>query len=245
MRKRLVQAAILPFFSCIGYAQENSNAISLQNALSDFSSAQNTRIYTGSAIPTFSSKEQTSGSRYLYNDWATGTLVTTGGEQINHHELLYNYDKMGKVLLVTADKQIIIEVNAANIQSFTLSKDSQEMVFEKVSQVSNENFLQVLYKDTTKYSLYKQVKTVFEKANYTTDGIYEYGHKYDAFIDNSTYYVTKAGSKNVIVVADLRIKTLRAAFAEESAKFEAYYKEHRNNEINEIFLADLVSFLNK
>lgn len=226
-------------------AQVSSNTISVQDALTDFSSAENTNIYKGSGIPTFSTKEQTKGSRYLFTDWVPGRLITTVGETINHSELLYNYDKISKGLLVTADKKIVIEVNKDNIQFFALKYDSAELQFEKVPRIDPLNFYQVIVKDTTKYSLYKQTKTVFIKSSYTTDGIFEYGNKYDEYVDNFTWYIVKKGSPDIISLPDLRAKTIKIALHAEAETVNKYFQQHRSETINEIFLSDLVNQLNQ
>ena len=245
MKKQLSLFFCLLIFFYASFAQVNSNTVIVENALNNLSASENTNIYRGSGIPVFSVKEETKGSRYLFADWVSGRLVTTGGEIINHSELLYNYDKISKALLVTADKKIVIEVNKENIQSFTLISDSAEQRFERVNLVNLQTFVQVIVKDTARYSLYKETKTVFLRANYNTDGIFEYGRKYDEYTDNCTYYIIKNNSKDFILLADLKPKLIKDALLAETIKVNNYFMLHKHETINEIFLADLLHWLNQ
>src|SRR5690348_14621936 len=62
----------------------------------------------------FNSIENTKGKRYLFDDWAKGSVITPKGELVNADSLYYNFDKMSNLLLITADKKNIIAVDRSS-----------------------------------------------------------------------------------------------------------------------------------
>lgn len=124
----------------------------LQDAVSTQSGVNNNyvygggvRNYTGSLLPVFSYKEETKGSRYLFGDWAHGSVVNADNSAFNNPGYLYNYDKIEGGLLMTGDKQSAIEVDKAQIKSFTVYVDKENpFVFENVPSVDNARFVQVV-----------------------------------------------------------------------------------------------------
>jgi len=154
-----------------------------------------TRNYTGSLLPVFSHKEETKGSRYLFNEWAHGSVVNADNSAFNNSGYLYNYDKMEGGLLMTGDKQSAIEVDKAQIKSFTVYIDKDKpFVFENVPPVDNAHFVQVISAGT-KFKIYKLTKTKFVKANYHTDGLVSSGNPYDEYVDEDSYFLLTAGNE--------------------------------------------------
>ena len=93
-------------------------------------------------------------------------------------------------------------------------------------------------------SLYKSIKTKFEKADYTTNGMVETGKNYDEYVDEATYYVLPAGEKQVVTV-ELKKKSIKGAFPNEQEKVNSYLSDHRNDFINESFLIGFINNINQ
>jgi len=201
------------------------------------------RNYTGSLLPVFSYKEETKGSRYLLGEWAKGSVVNADNSTFDNPGYLYNYDKMEGGLLMTGDKQSAIEVDKAQIKSFTVYVDKENpFVFENVPPVDNTHFVQVICTGD-KYKIYKLTKTKFVKSNYHTNGLVSSGNPYDEYVDEDSYFVLKAG--NQVQKLGLKKKSVKDVFASEAEKVKKFFSENNGDIINDNFLKNLGDYLNK
>ena len=214
------------------------------NSVQDFGKAEASRLYQGSALTVFHQKEETQGSRYLFNWWVNGTMLDTNLIVINTADFSFNYDKVGKKLLATRDKNTIIEINDVAINSFILKTDTSIAKFEKIPAISKKEFLIELVKDEVRYSLYKSMKTTFQKADYTNNGLIESGKKYDEFVDEFEYYIIFPGG-NQFKKVELKKKSIREALSNEEVKVKQYFSKSESGVINELFLKGLILFLNQ
>jgi len=202
-------------------------------------------LYMGSAIPVFAHKEDTKGSRYLYDKWVKGSVLTVQNVLFNNDKYVFNYDKVAKNLMaiLAQDKNVMIELDKQNIKSFSLMEDNATIDFEKVPLISAQNFQIVLVKAGGKYALYKSITTKFTKANYVSNGLTERGNNYDEYVDEAIYFVV--APNNILRRVELKKKSIKAVFFEDAAKVDKYFSGHRYDDINEIFLMDLVYYLNE
>ena len=214
------------------------------NSVQDFGKAEASRLYQGSALTVFHQKEETQGSRYLFNWWVNGTMLDTNLTVINTADFSFNYDKVGKKLLATRDKNTIIEINDMAINSFILKTDTSIAKFEKIPAISKKEFLIELVKDEVRYSLYKSMKTTFQKADYSNNGLIESGKKYDEFVDEFEYYIIFPGG-NQFKKVELKKKSIREALSNEEVKVKQYFSKSETGVINELFLKELILFLNQ
>lgn len=232
---------------------ENSliNKNLIQDAVSTQSGVNNNyvygggvRNYTGSLLPVFTHKEETKGSRYLLGEWAKGSVVNADNSTFNNPAYLYNYDKMEGRLLMTGDKQTAIEVNKAQIKSFTIYVDKDNLLeYESVPSVDNNHFAEVISAGK-KYKIYKLTKTKFVKANYHTDGMVSSGNPYDEYVDENSYFVLNIQSSKIQKFG-LKKKSVKEAFASEGEKTDKFFSENNSEAINDTFLKSLGDYLNK
>ena len=216
----------------------------VQNDFQNYSRTEGARNYTGSYLSVFTNKESTVGNRYLFDKWVKGSVVNLQDIIISNDDFLFNYDKMGKTLLATQDKQKIIEIDPDAIKSFTLTDSTEVIVFEKVPVISDRDFFIALVKSENRYSLYKSVKTKFEKANFSTNGIFESGKKYDEFIDEPEYYIVLPGQKESRKIG-LKRKSIKAALGNEEKKVKEYFSNMSEaGTLDESVLIGLITFLN-
>lgn len=202
------------------------------------------RNYTGSLMPVFTYKEETKGSRYLFNAWTPGSVTNTDNSVFGNPEYLYNYDKIEGGLLLTHDKQSAIEVDKVQIKAFNLIAGTDDtLTFENIPAVDAAHFVQVL-SSGTKYKIYKLTKTKFVKSNYHTDGIATIGNPYDEYVDENSYYLSTI-KDNKIEKISLKKKVLKEVFAGEEEKLKQFFKDYNNDQINDVYLINLGNYLNK
>lgn len=229
--------------ACACFAQSNVNSQVIQNTFQDFGRAESSNLYGGSFLPQFNHKEDTKGTRYLFEQWAKGSITDTANNVISNANYLFNYDKIAGSLLVTSDKKTVFELNKETIKSFTLNSDTEQFVFDRIPFINNGNFVQQLVKGD-KYYLYKSIRTKFIKSDYHTDGMVESGNPYDEYADQVEYYILASNGKDFKQL-QLKKRDIKKAFVAESAKVNTYFSLHRSDMLNENFLNGLIIFLNQ
>ncbi len=216
----------------------------LQNDFSNFAKTENSLSFTAGLVPTFTAKEETVGSRYLFTKWVNGSVVNLHDSVFAKPSLLFNYDKVSKKLLLTENKSTAIEIFLDQIKSFSLKDDNKEYNFERVAIINNNDFFQPLVKNESKYSLYRLLQTKFIKANYSTNGISESGNKFDEYKDEVTYYIVLPGARE-FKKAELKKKSIKQALSADAAKINDYFSAHEQDAVNEDFLVSLIKSLNQ
>ncbi len=196
-------------------------------------------------VEVFNSMENTKGKRFLFDTWATGSQVTDAqGQPVNADSLLFNFDKLTGGLLVTQNKIDVMSVASAGIRSFSLQYKRKDYPFQHVSAIdSTKIFLKLAGVDSL-YSLYKECKAKFVKSNYRDDGLIQTGNPYDEYIDESEYNITKPNSSTSRIIT-LKPKDIKNVLVSQKEKVNAYFKEHRNDAIDENFLVNLINYINK
>lgn len=235
-------------------SDNNENPLINKNLLQDAVSTQTgvnnnyvysgaVRNYTGSLLPVFTYKEDTKGSRYLFNEWARGSIVTANNSLFDNPAYLYNYDKMDGGLLLTHDKESAIEADRSQIKTFTVYTDENSpVIYANLPTVDASHFVQVI-SDGGKYKICKLTKTKFIKSNYHTDGIAATGNPYDEYVDEDTYFSINV-KDNKPQKLNLKKKSLKDVFAAEGDKLDRFLSDNSNSPINENFLRRLGSYLN-
>lgn len=244
MRRYSPVLLFLFFLSAKAFSQNNENDQSNQNDFQNYANTESSRNYTGSFMPVFSLKENTVGRRYLFDKWVDGRVTSKDNILINTDSVKFNYDKIAGKLLAIQAKKNIIEVDDDLIKSFTLINGNDSVTFEKVPTTGENVFMVQLVADENHYSLYKSLKTHFEKANFQTNGLFESGKKYDEFVDQSDYYIVMPGQKEFKKVA-LKVKSIKQALPAEKQKVKNYFSKINEDPVPEIRLVGLVFYLNE
>jgi hypothetical protein len=204
----------------------------------------NQQTYTGSFLPVFSHKEDTKGTRYLFERWVGGIVLDTGNNIIDNKGNYFNYDKVSRGLLLTQDFKSVIEVNKDQVKAFDLKDESgKNYIFEQVAGINNGNFVQQLV-NGQKYRLYKSINTKFVKENHVSDGMTESGNPYDEYVNEYQYYLVLPGGKDFKKLV-LKKKAIKETLNMEAAKVNSYFSQHGDDEINEDFLIGLTLFINQ
>ncbi len=197
----------------------------------------------GAIFPVFTHKEETQGSRYLFNTWVHGYVINAGDSIIQSPLLFFNYDKIGGNLLLTKDKHAAIEVYRERIKSFTLFDAlNQPYTFTMVPEIDKSHFVQVISSGNN-YKIYKTTKTKFVAANYTTDGVASTGNNFDLYDDEFAYYILNVKT-NQLQKINLKKKVLKQVFAADGTKADSYFKTN-DGDIDDNYLASLGDYMNK
>ena len=250
MNMRLLKKPILTIgaglFICVAsYAQ--SDLQQFVGTGTDFANLARTenahsRMITGSGVNTFNPKEETVGHRYVSTDWLHGSVVNMKDTLFNNPSFLYNYDKITQSLLLTQDKQQVIEIYKDQIKSFTLKNNDLEVEYVRNPLIPDGPFLQVVTSGK-KYILSQTVITKFIKADYSTNGIAESGNRYDEYKDDYTFYISDPGLKNIRKVA-LKRKSIRNAFPQDEVAVKNFLDKNYTEQLDGNFLIALVENLN-
>lgn len=191
----------------------------------------------------FGDKKNVVGSQYLFSDWVNGTVVNSDGVKFTDGQ--FNFDKITQNLYVKmtdTSANVAFQVNKSKVRSFSLTDGVVTFNYTKVQSLDSNKLYNSLYKGD-KYSLYKDIKTKYIPSDYQTNGIVSSGNLYDEYKDEFTYYiVTPNGPGHEI---SLRSKAIKAFFAADKDKVDAFFKNHANMSVDENFLVLLVTDLNQ
>ncbi len=210
--------------------------------MKDFDQYSYRTILNNGNINAFATNYNIKGTRYLFNEWVRGTVVKNTGEEITGDKYYFNFDKITNNLLVTVDKQQIIEVYKDSIQSFRFTEKGELYAFEKIPSIERYRFVRVLLKNTEKYSLYKSMHTRLVAADFQTNGLTESGNPYDEYVDSRKYFIMYNGEVRPV---ELTFGSIKKALKENSSKAKDFYASHMMDEIDEVYLSAIVEYVNQ
>jgi len=230
-------------------AQSDANSTAVGNAIYDLSTSQISNGNThavGSFVNFHSGKEDTKGRRMLLTTWGQGFVVGMNDSLIRDPKLVFNYDKLSHDLYYSLDKQTVFEAERSHIKAFHLMTPEGETEYARVDVVKPEVFFRVFTSaDASHYGFYSLTTTEFHKANFHSDGLVETGNNYDEYVDNLQYYIVAPGGKTYQAVDLKKKKSILAAFPAAKAKAEEFFSQHKDADINESFLKELIEYMNK
>ncbi len=221
----------IPVFICCAAAQQNITIQSLPD------------IHKGNLTPFFE-KDETVGSTYLSRSWLRGVAELWNHQRIPEPDqpLLFNFDKINNVLYTVNRQNKIRFYPSDSVLSFNLVDDNTVFSFEKVPWISDNFFLMPVIKSDKGYSLYKRLFTKYLQADFSSEGYYTKGRKYDEYVDYYEYYITYPGNLQFRKLY-LKEKDIRKALRDESKLLEDFFSIH-DNEINEQSLIGIIQFIN-
>ena len=218
----------------------------LNDRLTYTTNAPATNFYSMSALPAFSIKEGTKGSRYLLGDrWGAGVVITQSDSIVDNKALQYNFDKIDQKLYTTSDQHTVIELDKPTVKAFAIKDGDSLMIFDHVAAIDMQRyFIAIIPAAAGKYSLYKNLITKFVKSDFHSDGMAESGNPYDEYKDNIEYYVVLPDGKEYKKV-ELKKKSIRDALPAATARVDAWLSSHKYDDINETFLKGLITTINQ
>jgi hypothetical protein len=198
----------------------------------------------GRNMSQFFSKEETVGSIYLTGNWIKGRVELTNHKLLPEpgNPLLFNFDKINNVVYAINRDSKIIFYPADSVLSFNLVADNTVFSFEKVNWISDNFFLMPILKSDKGYSLYKRLFTRFIQADFSSEGYYTKGRKFDEYVDYYEFYITYPGN-NLFRKLYLKEKDIRRALRDEIKLLDDFFTMHEH-EINEQSLIGIVQYIN-
>jgi hypothetical protein len=200
-------------------------------------------INSGAMLPVVEHKEDTRGSRYLLNRFAKGIIVDQNNNFITDSTNLLNYDKIDGKLMIAQDGGNYLEVDKDKVIAFAFKAFDSTFVFLQVPMLSKTSYF-LLVANGPKYSVYKSVKTKFVKDTYVSNGLTESGNPYDEYVDNQVYYWINQKDSTAGIL-ELKKKSIKEAFAGEKEKTESYFSKHKFDDIDDLFIRNLINYLNQ
>lgn len=193
---------------------------------------------------TFFERDQTIGSLYLAKGWNPGVVELYNHKRIPEtgQSLLMNFDKVHSKLYVLNHSNEISSYPSDSVLSFELVYNNTVFTFEKIPWISDNYFLMPLIRSTNGYSLYKRLFTKLIEADFSSEGYYTTGKKYDEYVDYYEYYVIYPGNTRFRKLY-LKEKDIRKALKYESKLLDDFFSIH-DNEINEQALIGIIQFVN-
>ena len=183
------------------------------------------------------------GSRYLFETFSHGFFKDTSGRLIASPYYLFNYEKVGGTLLLTADKKNVLAVDKTEIKSFTLYNNSdQRLEFEKVPAIDNSHYVQVLATGKN-YNIYKLIKTRFNASDFENTASGGAGHDYDEYVDDAEYFVFDVQKKQLQKIS-LKRKSIKDSFTNAGEKVDKFFSGN-GSKIDDSYLSSLGDFMNQ
>jgi hypothetical protein len=188
-------------------------------------------------------QDATQGSRYLYDNWVHGYVISAADSIVQNTHYLFNYDKINGNLMMNKDNNTVLQIDGSSFKSFVLfDKQVNNHAFVKVPAITPQRYVEVIV-DGPKYKIYKDVATKFHKADFSTNGIASTGNNYDEYIDQNFYYVVKDGGQPVKLL--LKKKALKEAFAADADKLNKFMTAAGSGDIDENYVKQLGDAMNK
>jgi len=185
------------------------------------------------------------GKRLYFNNWVKGNVLTVNNATFSP-SYVYNYDLLtGQLLIKPLDSTTVLMVEKVMTKSFKLENAGNSYYFEKMPDFEKggeETYYQVIGRGQ-KYSLFKNNKVKFQKADPYDRSQYVRGMIYDEYIPEDFYYAVMPDK--AVHSFKLNKRNLFKAFPAEQSKIEAYISAHADDKIDDVFLGGLMISLNE
>jgi hypothetical protein len=202
-----------------------------------------TAITSGGGVAVARLRPNLVGSRYMFDTFARGYLTDMSGKQIFDEYCLFNYEKISGFILLTADRQHVMEVDKGQVKSFTLyNRADQRFDFELVPAIDKSHYVQILASGA-KYKICRLTKTQFIPGEVAHTAAGDVGSGVDQYVDDVEYYLLDVKS-NRSQTFSLRKRSIREAFSKETDKAHKFLSDNRGD-IDDAYLGKLGAYMNQ
>ena len=184
------------------------------------------------------------GQTFLFQkEWVKAKLLTANNEVISNDSFLFNFDKIDKRLLTTADFKKVFEIDWREFKAILFYWNDTAYVFKHIYDISNKDLFQVMINSSSKYSLYKTVHTKIVKGSY---GTASFGRTSDKFMDIPEYCILFP-NREYRKIHMLKRSAIERIFKldPDSEKVDDFLNLTAKNEYDEEDLKKLILYLNK
>lgn len=200
--------------------------------------AQSAKDITGKNWTQLNKYSEVTGSPFLYDDWAPGTVKFADQKQINIKDL--KYDLLNDILLFKNEKEEVMEV-AEPVLAFTITyaKDSKtvQRTFRSGFKASNDNtaqsFYEILFDGQTKLTK-RTGKTIVEEKEYNATTATR------KLIDKPSYFIVKA--TNMPIAISKNEKSVLSALEDKTTELKTFIKDNKLNLKNDVDLIKLLTY---
>jgi hypothetical protein len=232
----------LAFLAIRAGAQEVNTSIGMSDELKQTAKMTNAQAGTES-LQTYHTSV-VNGTQFFANKWLKGSVLSVKNEKLSEN-YLFAFDKVRQQLFLKfKDSADVMVAKKDLIASFTLLSDRPHEFApaEKYGLNKTGDFVEILVNDDKGYTLLKLVTTEFVKADPRDIEKQQKGDIYDAFVDNTTYYVIyNHSAPQEVTLKEWNIKkNLKAG----KDKVSQYFDQQSNSEVDEAFLVGLVQYIN-
>lgn len=194
-----------------------------------------------STISTFSSGN-IKGTRYLFDQWTSGSVTTTDNITFSKN-YLFNFDKTTQELYASYTDQgnLSVLLDKSKVRSFMLLGQTY-INGKSLDPKGKDIFYQALAEDSSRISLYKQLTTTFVKGGFSDVSKVREGNTASEYVDNISYYVfTKGELKKV----NLTENSIHKMLKDQDKKIDLFMDLNPNKDLDESLLVLLVKYLNQ
>jgi len=182
------------------------------------------------------------GTRYFFDNWVHGYVITNQDSIKEGENSYYNYNKLDGSLLITHDGVRMNQIDKGLVKSFILFDDNgQSLEFDNLPAIDPNHYVQLL-SGGKNYKIYKVFGTKFYPNDYVSNGMTSTGHNYDEIKDVPEYYVVKVPN-GAPQKFSLKNKSIKAAFAADGPKVSKYLSDH-DSDIDDDYLKAMGDELN-
>lgn len=195
----------------------------------------------GTAITSFSNGN-VKGSRYLFDKWTPGNVVSFNGE-VYSGDFNFNFDKINQDIYAKYNKNdVSVLIDKSKIKRFTMGS-STFVNSGTFKNAPHDIFYQAVVEDSTKVSLYSLTTTKFVKADPNDIMNARTGNTASEYIDNKTYYLSVNNSD--LKKVNFTENSVKKVLKEKSDKVDSYFSMNSSKDVDEGFLIGLVTYLNQ
>jgi hypothetical protein len=188
------------------------------------------------------------GKNLLFeNDWVKARLLTAYDSVIKNDSFRFNFDKINRKLIATADYKKVFEIDWREFKAIQFYLGDSSCIFRHIYILSNKDLFQVMISGNAKYSLYKTTHTKWVR------GMYGSGLTllpYDKLIDHyedATEYCILFPNREYRVIYVLKRSAIERIFKldPDGEKVNDFFNLNGNKErYSENDLLQLISYLN-
>jgi hypothetical protein len=173
--------------------------------------------------------EGVKGSPFLFEDWLEGAL-TLNDSAVVRDKMQYKFELINNTIwlkLGTGEERILYNKELLALE--LTAKDGRKYVIKKVKlpDVTEKNHFSIVLFENEQYTLVKDMKKIFRKANLEDKGIVTVGNAYDSFEEITKYYL-KAGGKTYFEEINLKKSKLMALMPKSHEKMIEKYCDQQD-----------------
>jgi hypothetical protein len=184
---------------------------------------------------------------FFETKWVKAKLLMANNSIISSDSLLYNYDKIDHRLLITTDFKRIFEIDRREFKAVLFYGRDTAYIFKHIRFINDKDLFQLIAGESSKYSLYKVVRTKLVKGSYGATSFFSATAKSsDVYLDAPEYYIFFP-NREYITLRMLKKLSVQRAFKlnPDSDKVYEFLNVAGNRDYNENDLIQLVRYLNR